>query len=130
MSCRYWQVTAGAAYAKSFDKFSPIGPAIASNEVVGKSLDLQLTTKVNDEIRQDARTDDLLFDVDTVVRFLSRGRTLSPGTVIMTGTPSGVAFGMKPPVWLKDGDVVEIEIEKVGIIRNKFAIPTTREVRL
>lgn len=91
---------------------------------------LRLTTKVNGEIRQNARTDDLLFDVSAIIRFLSRGRTLTPGTVIMTGTPSGVGLGSKPPRWLKDGDIVEIEIESLGIIRNRFVIPPVTEVRL
>ena len=85
---------------------------------------------MNGETRQDARTNDLLFDVGAIIRFLSRGRTLTPGTVIMTGTPSGVALGSKPPRWLKDGDVVEIEIENLGVIRNRFVIPPVTEVRL
>ncbi|EXJ70572.1 uncharacterized protein A1O5_06642 [Cladophialophora psammophila CBS 110553] len=130
VSCRYWQQRAGAPYSKSFDQFGPIGPVIASAKVVGDPGNLRLTTKVNGETRQDASTADFLFNVDEIIRFLSRGRTLAPGTVIMTGTPSGIGMAKKPPVWIKDGDVVEIEIEKVGIIRNKFVVPLQREVRL
>jgi 2-keto-4-pentenoate hydratase/2-oxohepta-3-ene-1,7-dioic acid hydratase in catechol pathway len=112
-----------AGYSKSFDKFCPLGPFICSSKVVPNANNLRLTTKVNGELRQDARTDDLLFDVATIIRYLSRGHTLRPGTVILTGTPSGVGVAKKPPVWLKNDDIVEVEIEKLGIIRNKFFIP-------
>jgi 2-keto-4-pentenoate hydratase/2-oxohepta-3-ene-1,7-dioic acid hydratase in catechol pathway len=112
-----------AGYSKSFDKFCPLGPFICSSKVVLNPSDLRLTTKVNGELRQDARTNDLLFDVAAIIRFLSRGHTLRPGTVIMTGTPSGVGMARSPPVWLKNDDIVEVEIEKIGIIRNKFLIP-------
>jgi 2-keto-4-pentenoate hydratase/2-oxohepta-3-ene-1,7-dioic acid hydratase in catechol pathway len=127
VTSRYWQAaersSAQAGYSKSFDKFCPLGPVIASSKAVVDATNLRLTTKVNGEVRQDARTDDLLFSVATIIRFLSRGHTLRPGTVIMTGTPSGVGAARSPQVWLKNGDVVEIEIEKIGVIRNKFVIP-------
>jgi 2-keto-4-pentenoate hydratase/2-oxohepta-3-ene-1,7-dioic acid hydratase in catechol pathway len=124
ISSRYWQApeqsSLQAGYAKSFDKFAPIGPFICSAADVSNPNNLRLTTKVNGELRQDARTDDLLFDIAAIIRHLCRGRTIRKGTVIMTGTPSGVAAFMNPPPWLKHGDVVEVEIEKIGIIRNKF----------
>ena len=81
---------------------------------------LKLITRVNGEVRQESGTDDLIFDVPTIIRHLSRASTLRPGTVIMTGTPSGVAAFRKPPAWLQDGDVVEIEIEGIGKIRNRM----------
>lgn len=81
---------------------------------------LSLKTWVNGSLRQQSGTDDLIFDVQTLIRHLSRGMTLKRGSVIMTGTPSGVGIVMKPPAPLKDGDVVEIEIEKIGRIKNKM----------
>jgi 2-keto-4-pentenoate hydratase/2-oxohepta-3-ene-1,7-dioic acid hydratase in catechol pathway len=74
---------------------------------------------VNGEQRQQANTDDLVFDVKSIIRFLARGRTLQAGTIIMTGTPSGVGAFLTPPSFLKHGDIVEVEIEKIGIIRNR-----------
>lgn len=130
VSCRYWQNLAGPGYAKGFDKFSPIGPGITSHKIVPSAENLRVTTKVNGELRQDARTDTLLFSIADLVRFISRGRSMAPGSVIMTGTPSGVGVAKKPPVWIKDGDVVEVEIENLGIIRNKFSVPQQMEVKL
>jgi 2-keto-4-pentenoate hydratase/2-oxohepta-3-ene-1,7-dioic acid hydratase in catechol pathway len=82
---------------------------------------LHLTTRVNGEERQRPGTDNLLFDVRDILRHLSRGRTLRPGTVIMTGTPDGVGLFMKPSGLLKDGDVVEIEINQIGRISNRMS---------
>lgn len=86
---------------------------------------MQLQTFVNDELRQDTNTSDLLFGVADIVSFLSQGQTLEEGTVVMTGTPSGVAMGMDPPKWLKDGDVVKVQIEQLGSIVNKMVFETT-----
>jgi 2-keto-4-pentenoate hydratase/2-oxohepta-3-ene-1,7-dioic acid hydratase in catechol pathway len=95
---------------------------MASPKLVGDASNLRIQTFVNGESRQDSNTNDLLFDVREIIRFISQGTTLERGTVIMTGTPSGVAFGMKPkPVWLKDGDIVEVKIEHLGSTRNKMA---------
>lgn len=107
-------------YAKSFDKFAPIGPVLVSTSVIPDPSKLSLTTKVNGELRQYTKLDDLIFDIPTIIRHLSRGTTLRKYTTIMTGTPSGVAAFMKPPAWLKDGDAVEIEISEIGIIRNRI----------
>jgi 2-keto-4-pentenoate hydratase/2-oxohepta-3-ene-1,7-dioic acid hydratase in catechol pathway len=126
VSSRYWQTpersTFQAGYAKSFDKFAPCGPYLCSSQLIPDPSKLSLTTKVNGQLRQESNTNDLLFDVPTIVRFLSQGRTLRRGTMIMTGTPSGVALGMADKPWLTDGDVVEVEIEKIGTIRNKFVV--------
>jgi 2-keto-4-pentenoate hydratase/2-oxohepta-3-ene-1,7-dioic acid hydratase in catechol pathway len=122
VSSRYWQMPERSGNqhgpAKSFDKFAPIGPVIASSKVVPNPHNLWIKSIVNGEIRQSARTDDFIYDIPAIIRHISRGTTLRKGTVVMTGTPSGVAAFMKPPAWLKDGDVVEVEIEKIGKIRN------------
>ncbi|KAF2691216.1 fumarylacetoacetate hydrolase family protein [Lentithecium fluviatile CBS 122367] len=122
VSSRWWQMPERsgqqAGYAKSFDKFAPIGPVIVPTSKLPNLSKQTITTRVNREERQKSEID-LIFDVSEMVTFLSRGRTLESGTVIMTGTPSGVAFFMKPPGFVKDGDVVEVEITGIGKIRNK-----------
>ncbi|KAF4493701.1 fumarylacetoacetate hydrolase family [Fusarium agapanthi] len=126
VSSRYWQMPERSGNqhgsAKSFDKFAPIGPTITSTSVITNPAELRLESFVNGEKRQSTKTDDMIFDVPTILRHLSRGTTLRKGTVIMTGTPSGVAAFMKPPQWLKNGDVVEVSIDKIGSIKNKFLI--------
>ncbi len=126
VSSRYWQNPAQSggqhAQGKSFDKFGPIGPVIASTSVIPDTNTLQLKTHVNGELRQKTSVGDLIYDIPTCLRYLSRGTTLKPGTVIMTGTPAGVAASFKPPKWLQDGDIVEIEISKIGKIRNKMVL--------
>jgi 2-keto-4-pentenoate hydratase/2-oxohepta-3-ene-1,7-dioic acid hydratase in catechol pathway len=75
---------------------------------------------VNGEVRQEANTSDLVFDVKRIIAFVSQGTTLEKGSVILTGTPGGVALGMKPPKWLKDGDVVQVSISGIGTICNQM----------
>ena len=104
---------------KSFDTFCPMGPWI----VTADELDGQHTRVrcwVNDSLRQDGRTEDLIFDIPTLIETISRGITLYPGDVIATGTPAGVGLGLKPPVFLKKGDVVRIEIDGIGTLQNAF----------
>ncbi|KAF7552113.1 hypothetical protein G7Z17_g4522 [Cylindrodendrum hubeiense] len=105
-------------YSKSFDAFAPIGPAIWSAKEVPNPQTLQLTTRVNGEVRQATNTSDMIWSVQQIIAHLSRGRTLKSGTVIMTGTPSGVGFFQKR--FLKDGDIVEVEIEGLGKVSNKM----------
>lgn len=107
------------SYGKSFDKFAPLGPYITSPEVVGDPHNLRLTTKVNGQLRQDANTSDMIWNVTSVIAQLAKGRTLRAGTVVMMGTPSGVGWFMKPQGYVKSGDVVEVSIEKLGAISNK-----------
>ena len=89
-------------------------------QILGAADKLRLQTFVNGEIRQDSNTSDLLFGVREIVSFASQGTTLERGTVIMTGTPSGVAMGMKVPKYLQHGDVVEVKIEHLGTLRNRM----------
>jgi 2-keto-4-pentenoate hydratase/2-oxohepta-3-ene-1,7-dioic acid hydratase in catechol pathway len=104
---------------KSFDTFCPMGPwLVTADELDGQAT--RVRCWVNGELRQDARTTDLIFDIPTLIETCSRGITLLPGDVIATGTPSGVGMGMKPPVFLKDGDTVRIEIDGIGVLENKF----------
>ncbi|KAI8144075.1 hypothetical protein BJV82DRAFT_537349 [Fennellomyces sp. T-0311] len=107
-------------FSKGFDKFAPIGPAIVSQKLLGDRPALDLTTRVNGEVRQSTNTSDLLFHVPEIVSFISQGTTLEKGTIIMTGTPAGVAMGMKNPLWLQNGDVVEVEIASIGKVSNKM----------
>lgn len=128
VSARKWQKDPAFAgvvpqwcFSKGFDKYAPLGPMIVSPEVVSDAGQLRLRTWVNDELRQDSDTSDLLFGVREIISFISQGSTLEQGTVIMTGTPAGVAMGMKPePRYLKDGDVVKVEIEQLGSISNRM----------
>ncbi|KAF4446027.1 fumarylacetoacetate hydrolase family protein [Fusarium austroafricanum] len=105
-------------YAKSFDGFAPIGHTIVSAKAVSNPLEARITTKVNGVIKQDSNTSDLIFGAGKILSHLSRGTTIRAGTVVMTGTPSGVRWSREPKEFLKDGDVVEIEVEGVGMIRN------------
>jgi 2-keto-4-pentenoate hydratase/2-oxohepta-3-ene-1,7-dioic acid hydratase in catechol pathway len=104
---------------KSFDTFCPMGPWI----VTADELDATKTRVrcwVNGEVRQDAYTEDLIFDLPTLIETISRGITLYPGDLIATGSPAGVGMGFKPPKYLKSGDVVRMEIDGLGVLENKF----------
>lgn len=125
VSCRDWQMDKDKAgmmpqwsFSKSFDKYAPLGPCISSTELLGDASGLKLRTYVNGDLRQESDTGDLVFGVRKLVSFLSTGQTLRKGSLIMTGTPGGVGFGMKPPVWLKDGDEVVVDIEGIGKVVN------------
>ena len=103
---------------KSFDSFAPIGPCIVTADEFGNPSGHQLVLKVNGEIRQNSNTADMLFSCEQIIESLSAGLTLEPGDTIATGTPSGVALGMTPQGWLKDGDKVELMIEGIGTLSN------------
>jgi 2-keto-4-pentenoate hydratase/2-oxohepta-3-ene-1,7-dioic acid hydratase in catechol pathway len=102
---------------KSFDSFTPLGPAVSSLDGLDLT-DLDVRTTVSGEVMQDANTRDLIFSVVDLVEYLSRGLTLEPGDVIATGTPGGVGDSRSPKRYLHDGDVVEIYVEGVGTLRN------------
>jgi 2-keto-4-pentenoate hydratase/2-oxohepta-3-ene-1,7-dioic acid hydratase in catechol pathway len=110
---------------KSFDGFCPMGPCIVTaDELDGAQLRVRgwVTPAggTGPQLRQDGRTQDLIFDIPTLIETCSRGITLYPGDVIATGTPAGVGMGMTPPSWLQHGDVVRVEIEGIGAIENRF----------
>lgn len=103
---------------KSFDSFAPMGPALVTIDGIGNFQNLKLTARVNGEIMQDGNSADMIFDIPTIIAFISQDITLRPGDIISTGTPSGVGIFRDPPVLLKAGDVVECRVENVGTIRN------------
>ncbi len=103
------------ARAKSFDTFAPVGPWIVTDV---KPDNLRIQSRVNGAVMQDSNTSDMIFSIPVLVAYLSRQMTLLPGTLIMTGTPSGVGFAREPQVFLREGDTVEIDIEGVGVLRN------------
>jgi 2-keto-4-pentenoate hydratase/2-oxohepta-3-ene-1,7-dioic acid hydratase in catechol pathway len=103
---------------KGLDTYCPFGPSIVTADEYGDPSGKRITLRVNGKIRQDSNTRDLLFNCATIVSVLSAGLTLEPGDIIATGTPSGVALGMTPQAWLVDCDVVEAEVEGIGILRN------------
>lgn len=103
---------------KSLDGYTPIGPCIVTADEIGDVQSLGITCKVNGELRQNSNTSLMIQPVVDAIVELSQGMTLEAGTVIATGTPGGVALGMKPPVYLKSGDVVECEIEHIGRLVN------------
>ncbi len=105
--------------AKGADTFCPYGPWITTADEVPDAGDLRLRTWVNGELRQDSSTADLIFDCPAIVEFISQTCTLRPGDLILTGTPSGVGMGFDPPQWLQSGDVVRIEIERLGVIEHR-----------
>jgi 2,4-diketo-3-deoxy-L-fuconate hydrolase len=104
---------------KSADTFAPLGPFLASPDELRDPRNLKMWLKVNGEIRQNSSTANMIFEVPTLLSYVSEFMTLLPGDVISTGTPAGVAFGMKPPQYLKSGDVVELGIEGLGESRQR-----------
>ncbi|KAI2639536.1 hypothetical protein GGS26DRAFT_272320 [Hypomontagnella submonticulosa] len=122
LSSRYWQrpPQSGGQYcfAKSFDGFAPLGPTIVHPSLVTKPLQIQ--TRVNGELRQNGSTSEMVFNVKQIIAHVSRGTTLRKGTIIMTGTPAGIAGKMPGQPWLKHGDVVEVGISQIGHLRNKL----------
>lgn len=121
VSARDWQNRLGGGQfcqGKSFDTFCPLGPVLVTTDEIPNPNTLGIKTILNGQTMQDCNTDDMVFDVRTLIEFLSGSKTLLPGTVILTGTPHGVGFARKPPVFLKAGDSVTIEIEKIGSLTN------------
>lgn len=124
VSVRDWQLrTTQHFIGKSFDTSAPFGPWIETSDAVSPA-DLGIRSFVNNELRQNARTSQLMFDCAYQIHYLSQAMTLEPGDVIYTGTPSGVGAARKPPAWLKAGDVVRVEIEGIGAIENRVVDET------
>jgi len=105
---------------KSLDGFCPLGPKVLHKSAVSFPPDLKIECYVNEELRQSGRTSDLIFDIETIISDLSRGMTLIPGDIILTGTPSGVGMGYNPPKYLKSGDQIKCVIESIGELNNQL----------
>jgi len=119
VSVRDWQLRVPTwTMGKSFDTHGPIGPWIVTEDELGDPHSLRLRTLVNGEVRQDSNTKNLIFDCFSIVEHLSTAFTLEPGDVVATGTPAGVGISMKPPRLLQVGDVVRVEIERIGVLEN------------
>ncbi len=104
---------------KSLDGACPMGPFIVTKDEIPDPHALRLQCRVNGVVKQNWHTGDMIFDIPTTIEWLSRGMTLLPGDIIATGTPSGVGFARTPPEFLRPGDVVECEVEGIGVLRNK-----------
>lgn len=104
--------------AKSFDGFCPLGPWIVTKEDMPSPNNLVIRSVLNGQIMQESSTGDMIFDIPTLIESLSSTMTLVAGTVILTGTPSGVGFARKPPVFMKAGDTIRVEIDGIGVLEN------------
>ncbi|HSI83421.1 MAG: fumarylacetoacetate hydrolase family protein [Candidatus Methylacidiphilales bacterium] len=125
VSARDWQKDFGGSQwcrGKTFDTFCPLGPALVTPDEFNPD-NLAISSRINGEEWQSGSTSDMIFSISEIISFLSGSTTLMPGTVILTGTPHGVGMARTPPVHLKPGDVVEVEIEGIGILKN----PVTEE---
>jgi 2-keto-4-pentenoate hydratase/2-oxohepta-3-ene-1,7-dioic acid hydratase in catechol pathway len=110
--------------SKSCDTFAPMGPTIVTADEIPDPHSLRITMKVNRTVMQDSNTNQLIFTVPQIIEFITASITLEPGDVIATGTPSGVGVGRKPPVFLKPGDVMDVDIERIGGLGNPVAAAT------
>jgi 2-keto-4-pentenoate hydratase/2-oxohepta-3-ene-1,7-dioic acid hydratase in catechol pathway len=104
---------------KSLDGACPVGPWVVTRDEVPDVQELQLHLRVNGDLKQDGNTRDMIYPVDTIIEWLSLGMTLLPGMLIATGTPDGVGFARTPPEFLRAGDVMETEVEGIGMLRNR-----------
>jgi 2-keto-4-pentenoate hydratase/2-oxohepta-3-ene-1,7-dioic acid hydratase in catechol pathway len=121
VSARDWQKKKGGGQwsrGKSFDSFCPLGPCLVTPDEIPDPNALAIRTILNGTAVQDGNTNDMIFDVRSLIEFLSGSTTLLPGTIILTGTPHGVGMAANPPRWLKPGDSVTIELEKIGRLTN------------
>jgi len=121
VSARDWQMKWGGGQwcrGKTFDTFAPLGPVLVLKDEISNPNALTIKTVLNGETMQDWNTNDMIFDVPTLIEFLSGSTTLLPGTVILTGTPHGVGMARDPKVFLKHGDRITVEIEKIGQLTN------------
>jgi 2-keto-4-pentenoate hydratase/2-oxohepta-3-ene-1,7-dioic acid hydratase in catechol pathway len=121
VSARDWQLNKPAKQwmaGKTFDTFAPTGPELVTPDELPDPHNLGIRLRLNGQTMQDSSTSQLIFGVEELIAYLSQIVTLEPGDLIFTGTPPGVGMARKPPVWLKPGDVVEVEIDRLGILRN------------
>ncbi|MCB1775707.1 MAG: fumarylacetoacetate hydrolase family protein, partial [Gammaproteobacteria bacterium] len=127
VSARRWQKHGGGGQwvrGKSFDTFCPLGPVIVTADEIPDPQRLAIRSELNGEVMQSSTTADMIFSVAELVAFLSRDTTLAPGTVILTGTPEGVGFARKPPVFLDDGDTITISVGAIGTLSNPVRMAT------
>ncbi len=123
VSARDWQMRPPARQwflGKTFDTFAPVGPWIVTTDEIPDPHTLEIEMRLNGKVMQHSNTCQFIFSVPTLIHWISQVCTLLPGDLIFTGTPPGVGLGRNPQVFLKDGDVCEVEIEKIGILRNPF----------
>jgi 2-keto-4-pentenoate hydratase/2-oxohepta-3-ene-1,7-dioic acid hydratase in catechol pathway len=106
---------------KSLDGFCPMGPVVVTADELGDPQTKRVSLRVNGVVKQNSTTADMIFPVAAIIESLSRGMTLEPGDIISTGTPEGVGLGRTPPEYLRDGDLVEAEVEGIGTLRNRVA---------
>lgn len=121
VSARDWQTEFGGTQwcrGKSFDSFCPLGPWLVTTDEIPDPQTLRIRTIINGEVLQDSHTGDMIFDVASLIEFLSGSTTLVAGTVILTGTPQGVGAARTPKRWLAAGDSVSVDIEKIGVLTN------------
>jgi 2-keto-4-pentenoate hydratase/2-oxohepta-3-ene-1,7-dioic acid hydratase in catechol pathway len=107
---------------KTLDDTCPLGPWVVTADEVGDPQQLEVTLRLNGTVKQHAGTSSMIFSVARIIEYVSQGTTLEPGDVIATGTPEGVGFARTPPEFMQDGDVVEVEVSKIGVLRNRIAI--------
>ncbi len=124
VSARDWQIDKEFGQkgqwvrGKSFDTFCPLGPVLVTRDEIPNPNKLRIRSLLNGQVVQDANTDDMIFDIPAIISDISRSLTLLPGSVILTGTPAGVGFTRQPPIFLREGDEINIEIEGIGILSN------------
>jgi 2-keto-4-pentenoate hydratase/2-oxohepta-3-ene-1,7-dioic acid hydratase in catechol pathway len=123
VSARDWQRNKPGGQwlsGKSFDTFAPCGPWMVTADEIPDPGKLGIQLRLNSQVMQDSNTAELIFSVENLVSYISQFCTLNPGDLIFTGTPGGVGMGRQPPVYLKPGDVTEVEIQRIGVLRNRF----------
>lgn len=124
VSCRDWQKNKPAGQwflGKSFDSFAPCGPGIVTKDEIPNPNALAIQSRLNGAVMQSSNTSHFIFPVEKLIAYVSQVMTLYPGDLIFTGTPGGIGERREPPVFLRDGDVIEVEIEKIGVLSNPVA---------
>jgi len=121
VSARDWQLKKDGKQwmvGKTFDTFAPVGPVLVTKDEVPNPCNLPIRLRLNGEVMQNSNTNQVIFNVEELLAYISQVMTLEPGDLIFTGTPPGVGVARKPPIYLKDGDNVEVEIEGLGVLKN------------
>ena len=109
---------------KGLDTFAPVGPYLITKEEVNNPHNLNISLELNGVIMQKSNTRNLIFKIPTLVKYITMDMTVEPGDIVATGTPSGVGYTRKPPIYLKPGDRLEITVEKIGVLKNKIVSST------